>query len=269
MYITNRPDLVFGRGEGAWLYDHQGKRYLGFIQGWAVNCLGHCRRRSRDALVKQAARCSTQPGLLQRPDGRAFAGLLTANSVFDRVFANTGAEAEKQGAIKLAASGARWTKGAAPSRSSPSITPSAHPGHHVGLSKPGWDTLYAQVPGFPKGAPQRHRLGRGADLDKTVGVLEPVQGEGSVIPADQRGFVQALRKLTRRHNVLLIVDEVQAGMGRTGTLFAYEHSGSSPTSHDPRQRGIGGGVPLAALLAREAVCCFQAGDQGGTTTATR
>jgi acetylornithine/N-succinyldiaminopimelate aminotransferase len=98
---------------------------------------------------------------------------------------------------------------------------------------------------------------------KTVAVmLEPVQGEGGVIPAEP-DFLQALRELTREHGLLLIVDEVQTGMGRTGRLFAYEHAGIEPDIMT-LGKGIGGGVPLSALLAREAVCCFEPGDQGGT-----
>ena len=99
MYITNRPDLVFERGEGAWLYDHNGKRYLAFIQGWAVNCLGHCPQEITDALVKQAKTLLNPSPAFYNGPMVELAGLLTANSVFDRVFfANTGAEAN-EGAI--------------------------------------------------------------------------------------------------------------------------------------------------------------------------
>ena len=99
--------------------------------------------------------------------------------------------------------------------------------------------------------------------EKTVAVmLEPVQGEGGVIPAS-REFMQALRELTKKHNILLIVDEVQTGMGRTGELFGYQLSGIEPDIMT-LGKGIGGGVPLAALLAKEVVSCFVPGDQGGT-----
>ncbi len=107
-----------------------------------------------------------------------------------------------------------------------------------------------------------------ASVEKLIGpdtvavMLEPVQGEGGVIPAT-REFMQQLRELTRRHNLLLIVDEVQTGCGRTGKLFAYELSGITPDIMT-LGKGIGGGVPLAALLSTEAVAVFEAGDQGGT-----
>jgi acetylornithine/N-succinyldiaminopimelate aminotransferase len=93
-------------------------------------------------------------------------------------------------------------------------------------------------------------------------MLEPVQGEGGVIPAT-REFMQALRALTKKRNLLLIVDEVQAGMGRTGTLFAYQLSDIEPDIMT-LGKGIGGGVPLSAMLAREEVACFEPGEQGGT-----
>jgi acetylornithine/N-succinyldiaminopimelate aminotransferase len=98
---------------------------------------------------------------------------------------------------------------------------------------------------------------------QTVAImLEPIQGEGGVIPAND-DFMKALRDLTSANNMLLIVDEVQSGMGRSGKLFAYQHSGVEPDIMT-LGKGIGGGVPLAALLAKKEVCVFEAGDQGGT-----
>ena len=265
MYITNRTDLVFERGEGAWLYDHNGKRYLDFIQGWAVNCLGHCPPEIRDALVKQASTLLNPSPAFYNGPMVELAGLLTANSVFDRVFfASTGAEAN-EGAIKLARKWGKVNKGGAYE-----IITFDHSFHGRTLAtmsasgKPGWDTMYApQVPGFPKADLNDIASVEALITDKTVAVmLEPVQGEGGVIPADPV-FMQALRKLTRERGLLLIVDEVQSGMGRTGTLFAYEHSGIEPNIMT-LGKGIGGGVPLAALLATESVACFEPGEQGGT-----
>ena len=265
MYITNRPDLVFERGEGAWLYDHNGKRYLDFIQGWAVNCLGHCPQEITDALVKQAKTLLNPSPAFYNGPMVELAGLLTANSVFDRVFfANTGAEAN-EGAIKLARKWGKLHKGGAYE-----IITFDHSFHGRTLAtmsasgKAGWDVMYApQVPGFPKADLNDIASVEALITDKTVAVmLEPVQGEGGVIPASPE-FMQALRKLTRERGILLIVDEVQAGMGRTGTLFAYEQSGVEPDIMT-LGKGIGGGVPLAALLATESVACFEPGEQGGT-----
>lgn len=265
MAITQRPEIVFTRGEGSWLTDHTGKRYLDFVQGWAVNCLGHCPPQIRDALAAQAeALINPSPAFYNAPS-LELAALLTSHSCFDRVFfANTGAEAN-EGAIKLARKyGRRHRDGAYRI-----IT--FEDGFHgrtlatmSASGKPGWDSLFApQVPGFPKA-----RLN---DLDsvaalvdsQTVAVmLEPIQGEGGVVPAEPE-FLRALRAFTQARGLLLIVDEVQTGMGRTGRLFAHEHAGITPDIMT-LGKGIGGGVPLSALLAREAVCCFEAGDQGGT-----
>lgn len=265
MSITNRPDLVFERGEGSWLYDHNGKAYLDFIQGWAVNTLGHCPPEIAAALAAQAGKLINPSPAFYNGPMIELASLLTANSVFDRVFfANTGAEAN-EGAIKLARKWGRLHKDGAYE-----IITFGHSFHGRTLAtmsasgKAGWDTIYApQVPGFPKAtyndiATVNEKIGA-----KTVAVmLEPVQGEGGVIPADIE-FLKALRELTTARGILLIVDEVQTGMGRTGKLFAYEHAGITPDIMT-LAKGIGGGVPLAALLAREEICCFEPGDQGGT-----
>ena len=130
--------------------------------------------------------------------------------------------------------------------------------------KPGWDTMFApQVNGFPKADLNDIASVERLINDKTVAVmLEPVQGEGGVIPASKE-FMQQLRALTKAHNVLLIVDEVQSGCGRTGELFAYQLSGIEPDIMT-LGKGIGGGVPLAALLSTDAVAVFEPGDQGGT-----
>jgi acetylornithine/N-succinyldiaminopimelate aminotransferase len=130
--------------------------------------------------------------------------------------------------------------------------------------KPGWDTMFApQVAGFPKADLNDLDSVKKLVTDKTVAVMvEPVQGEGGVIPTTQE-FMRELRKFTKENNILLIADEVQAGCGRTGTLFAYEHYGIEPDIMT-LGKGIGGGVPLAALMATNAVACFVQGDQGGT-----
>jgi acetylornithine/N-succinyldiaminopimelate aminotransferase len=265
MFITNRPDLVFERGEGSWLYDHNGKAYLDFIQGWAVNTLGHCPPEIAAALVAQAGKLiNPSPAFFNGPMIE-LAGMLTANSVFDRVFfANTGAEAN-EGAIKLARKWGRLHKDGAYE-----IITFDHSFHGRTLAtmsasgKAGWDTIYApQVPGFPKAIYNDIVTVDALIGPKTVAVmLEPVQGEGGVVPADIE-FLKALRELTKARGILLIVDEVQTGMGRTGKLFAYEHAGITPDIMT-LAKGIGGGVPLAALLAREEICCFEPGDQGGT-----
>ncbi len=265
MEITSRPDLVFVRGQGSWLEDHAGKRYLDFVQGWAVNALGHCAPEMQQALQAQA-------GLLMNPSP-AFYNLpslelsrrLTEGSVFDRVFfANSGAEAN-EGAIKLARKWGRVHRNGAYK-----IITMDHGFHGRTLAtmsasgKPGWDTMFApQVDGFPKADLNDLDSVRALIDAQTVAImLEPVQGEAGVIPAS-REFMQGLRKLADEHGILLIVDEVQTGMGRTGSMFAYQQFDVVPDIMT-LGKGIGGGVPLAALLARESVSVFSHGEQGGT-----
>jgi acetylornithine/N-succinyldiaminopimelate aminotransferase len=265
MYITKRPDIVMMEGSGSWLTDQNGKRYLDFLQGWAVNCLGHCNPGVVNALHQQAQKLiNPSPAFYNGPMIR-LSDLLTANSCFDKVFfANSGAEAN-EGAIKLARKWGQLHKNGAYE-----IITFDHSFHGRTLAtmsasgKPGWDTMFApQVPGFPKANLNDIESVKKCITDKTVAImLEPVQGEGGVIPCDD-SFMRELRQLTQENNLLLIVDEVQAGFGRTGTLFAYQHYGIEPDIMT-LGKGIGGGVPLAALLCTDDVACFVPGDQGGT-----
>ncbi len=252
-------------GKGSWLTDNKGKRYLDFLQGWAVNCLGHSNPGMIEALNAQAKKLiNPSPAFYNEPMIR-LSNLLTENSCFNKVFfANSGAEAN-EGAIKLARKWGQLNKSGAFE-----IITFDHSFHGRTLAtmsasgKPGWDTMFApQVPGFPKADLNDLESVKKLVTDKTVAVmLEPVQGEGGVIPSTKE-FMQSLRKFTKENNILLIVDEVQAGCGRTGTLFAYQHYGIDPDIMT-LGKGIGGGVPLAALMATDAVACFVPGDQGGT-----
>ncbi|WP_019451780.1 acetylornithine transaminase [Cupriavidus sp. BIS7] len=265
MYITNRPELVFTEGKGSWLTDHNGKRYLDFVQGWAVNALGHSNEGMIAALEKQARKLlNPSPAFYNEPMLK-LARQLTDNSCFDKVFfANSGAEAN-EGAIKLARKWGRKHKNGAYE-----IITMDHSFHGRTLAtmsasgKAGWDTIFApQVPGFPKAELNDLASVEKLITDKTVGImLEPVQGEGGVIPAS-REFMQGLRALADKHKLLFIVDEVQTGCGRCGTLFAYELSGVEPDIMT-LGKGIGGGVPLSALLCKAEAASFEAGDQGGT-----
>jgi len=264
MEVAARPPLVFVRGEGSWLWDHTGRRYLDFVQGWAVNCLGHSPAAVVEALAAQSRLLiNPSPAFWNEPSIR-LADLITANSCFDRVFfASSGAEAN-EGAIKLARRYGAKRKGGA--YEIVTFQDAFHGRTLATMSaskKPGWDVLFApQVPGFPTA--QLNDLGsvERAIGEKTVAVmLEPIQGEAGVIPADAR-FLRDLRALTRERGLLLIVDEVQTGMGRTGTLFGYQHAGIEPDIMT-LGKGIGAGVPLAALCATEAVSLFYHGEQGG------
>jgi acetylornithine/N-succinyldiaminopimelate aminotransferase len=265
MPITQRPDIVFSRGSGSWLFDQEGKRYLDWIQGWAVNCLGHAPTQISEAIARQAATLINPSPAFYNEPAIELADLLTHHSVFDHVFfASSGAEAN-EGAIKLAR---KW--GQLHKHGAYEIITFINAFHGRTLAtmsasgKPGWDTLFApQVPGFPKANFNDIDSVRNLVNEKTVAImLEPIQGEAGVIPASPV-FQQALRTLCDEHDLLLIYDEVQTGCGRTGPLFAYEHAEIEPDIMT-LGKGLGGGAPLSALLVRRDVSCFEAGDQGGT-----
>jgi acetylornithine/N-succinyldiaminopimelate aminotransferase len=265
MEITSRPPVVFVEGRGSWLRDQNGNDYLDFIQGWAVNCLGHCPDAITVAMTAQVRRLiNCSPAFYNEPMIR-LAGLIARHSGLDRTFfANSGAEAN-EGAIKLARKWGRKHRGGAYKI----IT--FDQGFHgrtlatmAASGKPRWEHLFPpQVEGFVK-----MPLGDIAQVERAISgdtaavMLEPIQGEAGVFCADN-DFLRDLHALTRREGLLLILDEIQTGIGRTGKFFAFEHAGIAPDIIT-LGKGLGGGIPLAALVAREGVCCFEHGDQGGT-----
>lgn len=265
MNITSRPHAVMARGRGSWLWDESQRRYLDFVQGWAVNCLGHAPSEIGEALSAQARELLTpSPAFHNRPQ-LELAGALRRLTGLERVFfCSTGAEAN-EGAIKLARKWGRCRRGGA----FEIIT--TRGGFHgrtlatmAASGKPGWDAIFPPpVEGFRKVEFGDLAAVEGAIGPSTAAVMvEPIQGEaGVVVPPD--GYLRGLRELTRERGLLLVLDEVQTGMGRTGPLFAHQREGIRPDILT-LGKGLGGGVPLAALLGREAVCCFEPGDQGGT-----
>ncbi|MCX5916957.1 MAG: acetylornithine transaminase [Deltaproteobacteria bacterium] len=265
MEITKRPANVFVEGHGSWLKDANGKEYLDFVQGWAVNCLGHSPRALVQAISKQAAKLiNCSPAFYNGPMIR-LADLIVKHSCLQRVFfANSGAEAN-EGAVKLARKwGTKFKNGAY------EIITMDHAFHGRTLAmmsasgKAEWKQLYEpKVPGFPKAVLNDLESVKALLNEKTVGVmLEPIQGEAGVFVATDE-FMKGLRDLTREKGILLILDEIQTGMGRMGKLFGYEQYGIEPDIMT-LAKGLGGGVPLAALVAKESVCVFEVGDQGGT-----
>jgi acetylornithine/N-succinyldiaminopimelate aminotransferase len=265
MDITARPDLLFLRGAGSWLWDDRGRRYLDFVQGWAVNTFGHAPACIREALALQSGLLLTPSPAFHNAPAIALADLLCQHSAFDQVFfTNSGAEAN-EGAIKLARKWGQLHRGGA--YEVITFGDAFHGRTLATMSasgKPGWDRMFApQVAGFPKAllndlASVQALIGR----DTVAIMLEPVQGESGVHSATP-AFLQGLRALCDRHGLLLIFDEVQTGVGRLGTLFGYQHFGVTPDIMT-LAKGLGGGVPIGALLAREQACVFAHGDQGGT-----
>jgi acetylornithine/N-succinyldiaminopimelate aminotransferase len=262
-----RQNVVFERGEGAWLISTSGERYLDFASGVAVNALGHTHPKLIAALTEQAHKLWHSSNLYRVAGQERLAERLCAATFADKVFfCNSGAEA-CEGAIKLArryhfANGApeRWRiitfKGAFHGRTLATIAAAGNEKHLEGFGQP--------ADGFDLVA-----LG---DLEAVVNAIgphtaaimvEPVQGEGGVRVVDLQ-FLQALRQLADRHGLLLILDEVQSGMGRTGKLFAHEWSGVTPDVM-AIAKGIGGGFPVGAFLAsNEAAKGMVPGTHGST-----
>jgi len=265
MFITTRPEVVFVRGEGSWLYDPEGRKYLDFIQGWAVNSLGHSPKTIVDALAAQAAKViNVSPAYYNEPM-RQLAARIAALSGLEKVFfTNSGAEAN-EGAIKLARKWGSLKKGGA------FEILTFENGFHgrtlatmAASGKPQWEHLYEpKIPGFRKLPMNDLEAVRAAIGPKTVAVmLEPIQGESGVVPFND-AFLEDLRALTTEKGLLLILDEIQTGIGRTGKMFCWQHTGMQPDIMT-LAKGIGGGVPLGALVAKDSVACFEPGDQGGT-----
>jgi acetylornithine/N-succinyldiaminopimelate aminotransferase len=265
MEITHRPPVVFVEGRGSWLRDQSGKRYLDFVQGWAVNCLGHCPDAVTTAIVAQAGHLlNCSPAFYNEPMIR-LAELIARYTGLDRTFfTNSGAEAI-EGAIKLARKwGQKYRNGAY------EIITMEHGFHGRTLAtmsasgKPQWERLFEpKVPGFPKvRLNDVEQVERAVTANTAAVMLEPIQGEAGVLVTSD-AFLRDLRSLTRRAGILLILDEIQTGMGRTGKFFGFEHSGIAPDIV-ALGKGLGGGIALGALAAREDICCFEYGDQGGT-----
>jgi acetylornithine/N-succinyldiaminopimelate aminotransferase len=265
MEITRRPPIVMVEGAGSWLRDGDGRAYLDFVQGWAVNCLGHCHPVVLDALQRQAKRLiNCSPAYHNEPMAR-LTSLVAETSGLDAVFlCNSGAEAN-EGAIKLAR---KWgqrhrdgafeivtTQGSFHGRTLATMSASG---------KPAFESLFEpKVPGFRKVPLNDPAAVAAAITERTVAVMvEPIQGEAGVIPA-RDDYLRDLRALTAERGVLLILDEIQTGIGRTGRLYAFEHVGVRPDILT-LGKGLGGGVPLAALVASARASCFEPGDQGGT-----
>jgi len=265
MFITPRPAKTFVRGEGSWLYDAEGRRYLDFVQGWAVNSLGHCSTVVRDALTAQAGRViNVGPGYYNQPMCDLAQSLARLSGLERVFFANSGAEAN-EGAVKLARKWGSVRRGGA---FEVVVFEDAFHGRTLAMmsasGKPQWKDLYEpKLPGFVRVPREDLAAVRRAIGPNTAAVmLEPIQGEAGVVPFSA-SFLRGLRELTEACGVLLMLDEIQTGIGRTGRMFCFEHSGIRPDVMT-LGKGIGGGVPLTALLARADVCLFDAGDQGGT-----
>jgi len=262
-----RYPITLVKGEGSKVWDEQGREYLDLMSGLAVTNLGHAPKRVKEKLVAQLDELWHVSNLFRIPAQEKLAGLLTANSCFDRVFfCNSGAEAN-EAAIKLAR---RYYSKVLGQNRYEIITfhQSFHGRTLATLTATGQDKVKDGFDPLPDGfayAPYNDGAAlRSFVTDKTCAImLELVQAEGGVIPADP-AFVQEVVKVCKEYNLLLIVDEVQTGMGRTGKLFAYEHYGIEPDIMT-LAKGIASGFPMGAMLGKEKLAeAFTPGSHAST-----
>jgi predicted acetylornithine/succinylornithine family transaminase len=264
-----RAPVAFREGRGVRLWDVEGKEYLDFVAGIAVDVLGHSHPRLVAAIQQQAARLIHVSNLFQIAEQARLAERLVAVTGIPNgrvFFCNSGAEAA-EAAIKLARKAGRARRKADVyeiivashsfhGRTMGALAATTNPKYHEGFEPlvPG----FVEVPFNDLGAVER------AIGPKTAAVLmEPVQGEGGIHPADD-AFLTGLRRLCDARGVLLVLDEIQTGFGRTGRWFAYQHAGVIPDIV-ALAKGLGGGVPIGALVARDEVMqAFQPGTHGTT-----
>lgn len=255
------------RGEGSRLWDQQGKEYIDFAGGIAVNALGHAHPALREALNDQASKFwHTGNGYTNEPVLRLAKKLIDATFAERIFFCNSGAEAN-EAALKLARKYAHDRFGS--QKSGIVAFKNAFHGRTLFTVSAGGQPAYSQD--FAPLPPDiRHAVYNDLDSasqlidDNTCAVIvEPVQGEGGVVPATN-AFLQGLRELCDRHNALLIFDEVQTGVGRTGELYAYMHYGVTPDLLTTA-KALGGGFPIGALLATEHCASVMTVGTHGTT----
>lgn len=266
---NRQPELTpfLKRGEGVYVWDECGNRFLDFVSGLAVNNLGHCHPAVVEAVCRQAERLMHTSNLYYTEPQIRLAELIVKHSCAHKVFfCNSGAEAN-EAAIKLARKYGKARKGehvhefitaerSFHGRTLAAITATAQPKYHKGFEP--------MVPGFRYA--EYNNLESFKDLvnENTCAIMvEPVQGEGGVYAATPQ-FLQGLRSLCDEHGLLLIFDEVQCGMGRTGRLFAYEHYGVEPDILT-LAKGLGGGLPIGVTAAKgEAADTLVPGDHAST-----
>jgi predicted acetylornithine/succinylornithine family transaminase len=263
--VYARQPVVFARGRGCELWDTEGKRYLDFFAGLAVNNLGHCHPAVVEAIRHQASTLMHVSNLYHTEPTARLAALLCEHSFAERVFlCNSGAEAN-EAALKLArrwgaAHGGRYeilaTHGSFHGRTFATLTATGQEKYHQGFQP-----LLPGIRLAPYGDAQALEATIRAE---TVAILlEPIQGEGGVV-VPEPSYLPAVRALADRHGLLLIFDEVQCGLGRTGRLFAHQHAGITPDIMT-LAKALGGGLPAGAMCATERVAgALSPGTHGST-----
>lgn len=268
-YIMNtysRFPITLTHGEGMYVYDENGKKYLDFAAGIAVNSLGHGHKGLAEAISRQAGELIHVSNLYWNKPQIELAEKLVKNSCFDKVFfCNSGAESI-EGALKLARKYASkkgtgkfeiiTMKDSFHGRTYGAITATGQTKYQKGLEP--------LLPGIVHAEFNSYEGVKAAVTDKTCAILlEPVQGESGIHPAD-KDFLEKVRSLCDKNDILLIFDEVQCGVGRTGELFAYQQYGVEPDILT-LAKGLAGGVPIGALLAKSGAAeGFSPGDHAST-----
>lgn len=261
-----RFPIALMRGEGSWIWDVEGKKYLDFTSGIAVTSLGHCHPSIVKVIEEQAKKLLHSSNLFYFESQVELAELLVKNSFADKVFfCNTGTEAT-EAAIKLArkwgaSNGKRYkiisAKGSFHGRTLGALSVTGQMKYREGFKPlvPGMKIIpYGKIGSMEKAL---------SDEKVCAVMLEPIQGENGVVMPPE-GYLKDVRELCDKAGVLLIFDEVQVGLGRTGRMFAYEHYGMEPDIM-ALAKALGGGIPAAAMLAREEVAIyFSPGSHGST-----
>lgn len=265
MFVVRRQPVVIVRGDGTKVWDVDGKEYLDFTSGWAVNNAGHANEEIANAIAEQARTLLQTSNQFYTIPQLQLAEALVENSALDKVFfCNSGAEAN-EGAMKLARRyGAKHRNGAFEIITALDSFHGRTMANVSATGQPHYQELFEPIPPGYSHVPfgDLEEL-KGAVTDQTVAVmLEPVQAEGGVnVPPE--GYLQNVREFCDEEGLLLIFDEVQTGMGRLGTLFGYESFGVEPDIMS-LAKGLGGGVPIGAFMAKDEACAFEPGDHGST-----
>jgi len=267
-----RFPLELAKGKGVWVRDTAGRRYLDCVAGIATCTLGHSDRVMRKALSRQLGRLQHVSNLYRIPEQDELAAWITSRSCTDRVFfCNSGAEAN-EAAIKLARKHGHTVRGierpiiltaqaSFHGRTLAAVSATGQPKYHHGF-----EPMVEGFRFFPYNdiaAFEALLTACEADGPRVAAVLiEPLQGEGGVNPGDP-AFFRRLRELCDRHSILLIFDEVQIGVGRSGALWGYEQLGVEPDAIT-LAKGLGGGIPIGALAVKRSVDHFRPGDHAST-----
>ena len=268
MMPTYKPaEFVPSKAKGSWVWDKTNKKYIDFASGIAVSSLGHCHPALNKALAEQSKKIWHLSNLLTNEPALRLAKILCKHTFAEKVFfSNSGAEAV-EGAIKTARKHA-YTNISKKKNGIVAFSDAFHGRTMMTIALNGSDRFVEGYGPMPEGI-KHHPFNETKNLEKVINkntaavIVELVQGEAGIIKA-KKDFIQKIKKLCKQNQALIIVDEVQSGAGRTGTLFAYEQFGIKPDIMCCA-KGIGGGIPIGAVPTSSKIAeCMQLGSHGST-----